>query len=67
MESSSKLDFDSGATLAAAASTFLDSNTATQTALNLANAATLEIMANFGTGNGASVIAVRFAKIQLEN
>lgn len=62
-----ELSFDSGATLAAAASAFLDSNTALITGINYTAPLLLEVMANFGSGNGASVIAERFLQVELYN
>jgi hypothetical protein len=67
LEVHGELNFDSGATLAAACSTFLDSNTAVSSAINLAAISTLEIMANLGTGNAGSVIAQRLLEVELYN
>lgn len=62
-----ELNFDSGATLAAACSAFCDSNTAVITSINYTGPLLLEIMANFGTGNASSVIAERFLEVELYN
>lgn len=61
------LVFDSGATLAAAASEFADSNTAVITSINYTGPLLLEVMANFGTGNASSVIAERVLQVELYN
>src|SRR5215469_1656322 len=61
------LSFDSGATLAAAASFFNDSNTAVITSINYTGPLLLEVMSNFGTGNAASVIAARLLNVELYN
>jgi len=66
-EAHGALQFDSGATLAAASSQFLDSNTAVITSINYTGPLLLEVMANFGTGNGASVIAIRTLEVELYN
>lgn len=60
-----ELSFDSGATLAAACSAFLDSNTAVITGINFTGPLLLELMANFGTGNASSVIASRMMQVEL--
>jgi hypothetical protein len=66
MEFHGQLNFDSGATLAAACSAFLDSNTAALTGLNYQAPLLLEIMANLGTGNAGSTITSRFLQVQYE-
>ena len=66
-ETSGILFFDSGATLPAAASVFLDNNTAVSAAIDCTQPQNLEIMANFGTGNASSVIAQRVLDITLLN
>lgn len=61
------LSFDSGATLAAAASEFLDSNTAVITGINYTGPLLLELMANLGTGNASSTITSRMMQVELYN
>lgn len=63
VEAHGALTFDSGATLPAAASTFLDGNTAVSSAIDLTQPALLEIMANLGTGNASSTISQRVLRI----
>lgn len=65
VEAHGVLTFSSGATLAAAASSFMDSNTAPSAAIDLTRAQTLEILANLGSGNAGSSIAQRVLQIQL--
>lgn len=70
LEVHGELNFDSGATLAAACSTFLDSNTAAITGVNLnpqmpPATALLEVMANLGSGNAGSTITERLLTVQL--
>jgi hypothetical protein len=67
LETHGALLFDSGATLPAAASVFLDGNTGVSAAIDLTLNPLLEIMANFGTGNASSVIAQRVLDITLLN
>lgn len=67
LEVHGSLNFDSGATLAAAASVFNDSITAASSAIDLTQDQTLEIMANFGSGNASSVIAQRMLIAKLIN
>ncbi len=59
LEVHGELNFDSGATLAAACSTFLDSNTAAATGVNLNLPVLVEVMGNLGTGNAGSSITQR--------
>jgi hypothetical protein len=61
------LSFDSGATLAAACSEFLDSNTAAITSINYTGPLLLELMANLGTGNAGSTITSRIVQVELYN
>jgi hypothetical protein len=61
------LNFDSGATLAAACTTFLDSNIAVSSAINLTAPALLEIMSNLGSGNAGSNITQRQLTVELMN
>jgi hypothetical protein len=67
LETHGQLTFDSGATLPAAATTFLDGNTGVSSAIDLTQNPLLEVMANFGTGNASSVIAQRVLDITLLN
>lgn len=67
LESHGALYFDSGATLAAAATVFLDSNVAVSSAIDLTQAPLLEVLANLGTGNASSVVAQRVFEITLLN
>lgn len=57
------LVFDSGATLAAASTTFSDSNTAVSSAIDLTQPALLEVMANLGTGNSSSTVSQRVLRL----
>lgn len=61
------LSFDSGATLAAAASQFLDSNTAVITGINYTGPLLLELMANLGSGNAGSTITARMMQVEMYN
>src|SRR5262249_14905495 len=65
LEAHGRLGYDGGATLAAAASVFLDSNTAVSSAIDLTVPQTFELMHNFGTGNAASVVACRVFEITI--
>jgi|HubBroStandDraft_1064217.scaffolds.fasta_scaffold03156_11 hypothetical protein len=63
VEAHGKLFMDSGATLPAAASVFLDSVTAVSSAIDLTQPLLLEVMANLGTGNSSSTVSQRMLQL----
>ena len=65
VEAHGKLFFDSGATLAAAASVFQDSITAASAAIDLTQNPVLEVMANLGSGNASSTVTARVLRVIL--